>query len=72
MEIVVENNQVSEMSYITIKEGHVTVEFGLQYNDTTANKFFKAITQMLYKSELDDLLAEHGYVNRDSLIGGGL
>lgn len=72
MEIVVENNQVSEMSYITIKEGYVNIEFGLQYNDTTANKFFKAITQMLDKNELDELLAEHGYVNRDSLIGGGL
>lgn len=37
-----------------------------------SNKFFKAITQMLDKNELDELLAEHGYVNRDNLIGGGL
>ena len=32
----------------------------------------KAAISLLSEQELDDLLLEHGYVNRDSLIGGGL
>ena len=40
--------------------------------EVLAKTFFKTITQILDKDELDDLLAEYRYINRDSLIGGGL
>lgn len=72
MEIVVENNKSWGTSHISIEKGEIVIDYGLYCNERIANKFFKAITQMLDKNELDELLAEHGYVNRDSLIGGGL
>ena len=40
--------------------------------EVLARTFLKAISDLLTREELDELLAEHGYVNRDNLIGGGL
>jgi hypothetical protein len=63
---------VKDRSDITIVDYYCKIHIVENNREVLANEFLKAITQILDKQELDDLLAEHGYVNRDSLIGGGL
>ena len=63
---------VKDRSDITIVDYYGKIHIVENNREVLANEFLKAITQILDKQELDDLLLEHGYVNRDSLIGGGL
>lgn len=76
MEITIESHEQNELVFrsLRIAQQDKVGIFCLTKNDpaSVSGQLMKAIIFLLSEQELDDLLAEHGYVNRDNLIGGGL
>lgn len=76
MEITIEVHEQNELVFrsLRIAQQDKVGIFCLTKNDpiSVSSQLMKAAISLLSEQELDELLAEHGYVNRDSLIGGGL